>query len=148
MMFALLCLVGCGSKGSVSLTASIQKPRVAVEQLTLGTRLTGGFNLVLEVGEEASSGSTVSLERFELVRDGASVAGLTVRSDSHTFPLRVEKGQLVSVPFVFDDSALLAATVRDAICAGPVQIAGAVTDTLSGGRTTPVTSAALTPSGC
>jgi len=147
-MFALLLLVGCGGKGNVSLTASIEQPRVAVEQLTLGTRLTGGFELVLEVGSEASSGSTVSLQRFELVRDGASVAGLAVRSDSHVFPLRVEKGQLVSVPFVFDDSQLLAAEVRDAVCAGSLRIAGAVTDTLSGGSTTPLTSAAVTPSGC
>lgn len=147
-MFALLCLVGCDTEVSVSLSASIEQPRVAVEQLTLGTRLTGGFDLVLEVGEEASSGSTVSPERFELVRDGASVAALTVRSDGHSFPLRVEKGQLVRVPFVFDESALLAAGVRDAICAGPVHIAGAVTDTLSGGRTTPLTSPAVTPSGC
>jgi len=147
-MSALLWLGGCGGKGNVSLSASIQQPRAAVEQLTLGTRLTGGFELVLEVGADASGGSSVSLERFELVRDGATVAALTVRSDGHSFPLHVEKGQLVSVPFVFDDSTLLAAEVRDAVCAGPVSIAGAITDTLSGGRTTPLTSAAITPSGC
>jgi hypothetical protein len=150
---ALLLAVGltsaCGSKGSVALSASIQKPSLAVEQLTLGTRLSGGFDLVLEVGPEAPEGSTVSVDKFGLMRaDGSSLTSLAARPVQHVFPLRVDKGKLVSVPFVLEESELVASDVRLAVCAEPVHIVGAVSDTLSGGSTTPVKSAAVSASGC
>src|SRR6185436_6799648 len=58
----------CGSKGAVSLVATVSAPEVEVEQLTLGARLKGGFDLRLEVGPEAESGTEVSIENFAVSR--------------------------------------------------------------------------------
>jgi hypothetical protein len=153
LLGAALCLLSaaCGSKGSIALSASIQKPRVAVESATLGTRLTGGFELTLEVGPEASESSTVSLESFALVsaQDQATlVAPLPAAPEGASFPLVVGKGELKTIRFVIAGDDPISDTQRGAICAGPVRISGAVSDTLSGGRTTPLTSAAVTAEGC
>jgi hypothetical protein len=151
--FLLACaaVLGCGSKSSVALSARIQAAELAVEQLTLGTQLTGGFELFLEVGPEASGGATVSLESFALVRasDSSSlVAPLPAEPQGASFPVQVGKGQKKIVPFTLDATDLLAPASHAAICAEPVKVVGAVRDTLSGGASTPLESAALTPTGC
>jgi hypothetical protein len=143
--------LGCGSKSSVALSARIQSAELAVEQLTLGTRLTGGFELYLEVGPEASGGTEVSLESFALVRASdelSLVAPLLAGPQGAAFPLEVAKGQKKIVSFALDEGDLLAPAARGEICAEPVKIVGAVRDTLGGGDTTPLQSVPVTPSGC
>lgn len=150
---ALLVLVatlacGCGSKESVSLSARIGNVQLSVEQKTLGTALSGSFDLQLELGPEASGDTSVSLESLALLREGqAVVSPLQATPQGTSFPVQVGKGQTKTVPFVVDDSTLLDAAVKDAICAGPLSVSGSVTDTLGGGRTTLV-SPAVTPGGC
>lgn len=145
------CAVSCGSKGTVSLSANLQNPQVSVEQAALGAKLGGSFELFLEVGPEAESGSTVSLESFALVRasdQSTLLAPLPAMPDGTTFPLDVPKGGQRVVPFLVGDDDLLDASTKDAICAEPVQIVGAVRDTLSGGGVTSVRSTGITVSGC
>ena len=144
-------LASCGSKGSVSLSAMLQNAEISLQQVALGTELAGSFELFLEVGPEADGGSTVSLESFALVRasdQSTLVSPLTASPQGATFPLDVPKGGKRVVPFDVDGDGLLDAAVTDAICAEPVQIVGAVRDTLSGGDVTPLRSIALTASGC
>lgn len=148
---AVLGVSGCGSKATVSLSAMVQNAEIGLEQGTLGTRITGGFELFLEVGSEASGGSTVSLESFALVRasdQSTLLSPLSAAPQGAQFPLDVSKGQQRIVVFTIAEDKPLAQADVDAICAEPVQIVGAVRDTLSGGETTPVTSIALAPAGC
>lgn len=148
-LFALSALA-CGSKSTVSLSAQVQNPVFVVEQVTLGTRLSGSFELRLELGSEASGNTSVSLESFALLRasDRSSlVAPLPAAPQGVQFPLDVAKGQTKLVTFTLDDQKLIDPALRDSICAEPVQIAGSVSDSLSGDAT-PLTSIAFTPSGC
>jgi hypothetical protein len=141
---------GCGSKGAVSLTASIGDVNVSVEPLTLGTRLAGSFTLSLSVGPEAEADSQVSLESFALVRGAETlVDALEVVPESATFPLTVPKGGSRRVTFkIGSDTKLLEQEAKDRICAGNVQVVGAVRDSLSDGKITPLRGAEVTPSGC
>ena len=144
-------VASCGSKGSVSLSAMVQNAEISVQQVALGTELAGSFELFLEVGPEAESGSTVSLESFALVRasdQSTLVSPLTATPQGASFPLDVPKGGKRVVQFDVGSDALLDAATKDAICAEQVQIVGAVRDTLSGGDVTPVRSIALSASGC
>ena len=140
---------GCGSKDAVTLGAKVRNVQISVEQKTLGTQLGGGFELFLEVGAEASGGSTVTLETFGLVRGGDTLdSPLQATPQGVTFPLTVGKGQSKTVSFVIDSASLLDPATKDAICAGPVRVSGSIKDTLSGGERTPLSSSDVTPSGC
>jgi hypothetical protein len=143
-------LFGCGSKETVSLSASVGNASLNVVEQTLGTQLTGGFELSLEVGPEASGGSTVELESFSLVRasDKSTVVSPLQVIPNATFPLSVGKGERKTVSFVLDDQKLLPASDKAAICAGPVQIVGTVKSSLNGGETEPLASQSITPTGC
>ncbi|MEZ4219885.1 MAG: hypothetical protein R3B13_03080 [Polyangiaceae bacterium] len=141
-------LVGCGSKESISLTANVQNVTLAVEQKTLGTQLTGGFELFLELGSEASGSTEVSLEAFAVVRGTDTlVSPLQASPQGVTFPLSLGKGQKRVVPFTVDDSTLVDAALKDSLCAGAVRMRGAVSDTLAGGRT-PLQSIDVVVGGC
>ncbi len=149
MLLAALTSIACGSKESVSLSARIGNVQVAVEQKTLGTALSGSFDLDLEVGPEASSGSTVTLEALALIRGSeALVSPLQAVPQNATFPISVGKGEIKTVSFQIDSATLLDAAVKDAICAGPVSVGGSVTDTLSNGGRTPLSSPSVAPGGC
>ena len=145
---ALLLLPACGSKESISLTALVQNANLNVEQKTLGTQLSGGFELFFELGPEASGSTEVSLETFAVVRGAETlVSPLQATPDGVTFPLSLGKGQKRVVPFSVDDSTLLDAALQSSLCAGPVRLRGAVSDTLGGGRT-PLESRELSVGGC
>jgi hypothetical protein len=142
-------LLGCGSKDNISLSATVTNVQLSVTEQTLGTQLSGSFDLVLEVGAEADKGATVELGSFSLTRDGATLVGsLAVAPQGATFPLTVGKGQTKTVPFTLDDSALLPASDKAALCAGDVQVVGAVTHDLNGGETKPLRGKPGLPSGC
>jgi hypothetical protein len=146
LLFSVL-LVACGSKDSITLGANVQNVQVTVEDETLGTQLSGGFELRLELGSEATESTTVSLETFALVRDGQTlVAPLQATPVNATFPVTLGKGDSRTIGFAIDSSTLLDASDKDAICAGPVSVSGAVTDTLSGNHG--LTSQKVEPQGC
>src|SRR4051812_30280765 len=65
-----LSAASCGSKGAVSVTALIQNPVMAVgAPSALAAQLNGSFNLHLDLGQVASSGTDISIEQgnFSLV---------------------------------------------------------------------------------
>lgn len=144
-----LFVMGCGTDKSVSLAASVGKANVAVVQQTLGTQLTGGFELYLELGPEASKGVSVELENFSIVRssDNATVVPSlqVVPQSGVTFPVSVGVGELKTVTFTLDDQKLLPDSDKAALCAEPVRIVGTVK---SSGETEPLSSQALTVGGC
>jgi hypothetical protein len=145
---ALVCLFtqACGSKGAVSLVATVGLPQLEVETLTLGAQLRGGFDLLLDVGPEAESGTDVSIETFALSRGGMTlVSPLQVTPVDATLPIAVGKGQHRQVHFAIDESKLIEAEERDQLCAGPVRVTGAIRDTLSGGSLTQLVSPEATP---
>jgi hypothetical protein len=146
LALVLLFTPACGSKGAVSLVAAVSAPELEVEQLTLGARLKGGFDLVLEVGPEAQSGTEVSIENFALARAGATlIAPLLAAPVDTALPLAVGKGQRRVVHFAIDESKFIEPGQRDQVCAGAVQVTGAIRDTLSGGNVTSLASPDAVP---
>ncbi|MBK7579371.1 MAG: hypothetical protein IPI67_04110 [Myxococcales bacterium] len=144
-------LFGCGSKDNISLSATVSKVQLSVIEQALGTQLSGGFDLNLEVGAEADGDGTVELESFSIVRaadQGTLVGALQAVPQGVSFPLKVGKGQSKAVPFLLDDSALLPSADKANLCAGEVQLVGAVKHNLNGGETKPLRGKALLPSGC
>jgi hypothetical protein len=143
-IWAFCAAAGCGNKQSVSLGASIENVELAIEQVALGTVLSGQFDLRLELGAEAPESTSVTLENFALVdaTSGSEVLPLSVMAPDTEFPLRVDKGQTQRVRLVIDS--------RDTSSTDPcgtVLVQGTVSDTLSGGTTTG-RSPSLVPSGC
>lgn len=142
---------GCGSKDIVSLSAHIQSADLKVAQVALGTVLSGGFDLSLELGSMASGPTKVSLESFSLLSaaDKSSlVAPLKVSPQSATFPLSVGVGQTKTVHFILDDSGTLPDSEKAKLCAGPVLVVGTITDTLGGGKSIDLSSSSVSISGC
>jgi len=137
----------CGGKENASLTLSIVDPRVEVTSLALGAELSGGFDLRLELGEYAPERTEVSLGAFALRRGQTEiVAPLPLSPGSGvTFPVAIGVGEVRLVHLDFDASSLLGAGERDAVCEGPLVVAGAITDTLSGGKTTSAAGPSVTP---
>lgn len=132
---------GCGDRSAVALTASIAGANLSLTTAALGSRLDGGLTLVLELGPEAPRATEVTLEVFE-VRDATSpgapiVSPLGLQAIEQ--PIVVGKGERRTVPLVIDQPALLDEAARSRLCAEPVVLGGAVSDTLSGGTTSPAT---------
>ncbi len=140
---------GCGSKQSVSLDAHIDSASLSVKDLALGTQLSGGFTLVLKLGDYASEGTKVTVQSFSLVgadSNNSVLSAFKVGPDPGAVSVGV--GQTRNIAFSVDGSTLLSASERSKLCAGPVVIAGTVTDTLGGGHSIPLRSARLSVSGC
>ena len=138
-----LCLVSCGDKSAVSLSAQVNQANVTVTSTALVTTTSGGFELLLELGPEASGPTTVTLGNFALQTAAGSplIDPLPVDPGSTTFPLVVNKGGSQTAMFSFTSSK----GDHDAICAGQVIIVGSVMDSLKGG-TDPLSSPPFTPS--
>ncbi|MCC6215292.1 MAG: hypothetical protein IT376_10510 [Polyangiaceae bacterium] len=136
---ALVALAGCGDRSAVALTASLSGASLSLTTAALGSRLDGGFTLVLELGPEAPRPTEVTLEAFEIRSTGSPPEALVspIGLAEVAQPIVLGKGERRSVPLTLDQPALLGAAERDALCAGPVTIGGAVADTLSGGTTSP-----------
>jgi hypothetical protein len=133
-------LAGCGSKGAVSLTARLDHPSLTAKASALVTGLSGGFDLVLDLGPEAPSATTVSLGKF-MLRNAAGVLvdGLPVSPDQ-AFPLDVGVGKTETAHFTLDPTASAPTDAASEICGGPLWFQGTVQDTLSSGRPTDVAS--------
>ncbi|MEB2310516.1 MAG: hypothetical protein OZ921_05155 [Sorangiineae bacterium] len=142
-------LAGCGSKDAVSLSASIQSPALEVATVALGAKLSGSFDLRLELGARAEHGTEVTPEKFSLTSASGEVLVTTLAATAQeAFPLAVGVGESKRVVFTLDDQALIDAALGVALCRGPVVIRGSVTDTLSGSSSTPVASPPASVAGC
>ena len=150
-------LVSCGSKGSVAVSVAIDSPVVAVlGASSLSASLSGGFNLRLELGAYAPSGTDInpSQGNFSLVKpsDQSSLLVLQLTSNSPP-PFHLEPGAKSTVSFTIADqpgSAMQVITKNElgTIClAKTVQITGSFTDTASG-NPTPITSSSFDVTGC
>lgn len=148
-LFALtLCSTwGCADRSLISLSAAIETPSIQVTKGTLGSELAGGFDLRMSLGSRAGQSTDVSLGSFSIVRasDSSSVVDpLDVTAQAGvSFPLTVDPGKTLVVSFGIGGAALLTAAESDALCAEPVMILGAVTDTLSGDHATSLRSNAV-----
>jgi hypothetical protein len=150
-------LVSCGSKGSVAVSVAVDSPTVAVLQASaLAASISGGFNLRLELGAYAPSGTDVTPREgnFNLVKPSDQTPLLVLHLTSATAPpFHLDPGTKTTVVFTISDQAGSAMQVitKDeltAICqAKTVQIAGSFTDTTSG-NPTPVTSTSFDVTGC
>lgn len=133
---------GCGSKDAVSVSASIGSASLAITQGLLVDELSGGFDLELALGKYASEGTRVEAQTFAVVRgDTVLIEGLSVTTD-RAFPVELEPGDEVVIPFDVAEDASVDETITAALCDGPLRIHGAITDSASG-RPTPVESPPL-----
>jgi hypothetical protein len=142
-----LCLVSCGDKSAVSLTITLDQATVTATNGTFdGATLDGGFELKFELGPEASGSTTVTLGTFAVQSAAGAVLVDQLKLDSGgtSFPLVVNKGSSQMVRFTLTSMKPLAASERDALCAGQVQIIGSVVDTLKSG-TDSLSSNLITP---
>jgi hypothetical protein len=143
LVVSALTLGGCGSEGVASLIGSLERPTLDVTRSVLGADATGGFDLVLFLGEYAASPTQVSLGAFAIQRDGTELYSPLALDSATTFPVTVGVGETKRVPFTFDVSA--DAVAAAALCEGPLAFRGSVSDTLGKNRPTTLTSAEVTP---
>ncbi len=128
-------LTACSAEGLVALTAYVKTPALKVESATLGTVLSGGFDLELQQGKAASGATTVTLGSVGL-RDSSGVVldDLPV-STSPGFPLEVPVGTSHSVRFDLDAADVVDAAAEARLCATQLYFFGSVSDSLSGNVT-------------
>lgn len=150
----------CASKAAVSVSGAIHNPSVTVAQGPLVTTIEGSFDVALELGARASGPTDVTLEEFSLVRasDGTPVLAREKLSvvPSTPGPAHLEPGGKATVHFEIGDVRNGGVEPdeidRDdfaSVCgAGQLVIRGTMLDSASGAASTPVSSAAFTPSGC
>jgi hypothetical protein len=148
--------LSCGSKASVTVSATIDPPMLSVSgSSALAVALSGTFTVHLELGQFSPSGTDATFQAFSLEASNRSVL---LQLDTVAMPagaVHLEPGQKTDVEFkVTDGSSANAQAITKAqatqICgAGMAQIQGSISDTASGGST-PVQSAsfALTGPGC
>jgi len=143
-------LGGCGSKDSISLSASVGNVALTVEDKALGTVLSGSFELYLEVGPEADGSAEVEPQSLSLVKasDQSTLVGaLDAAPQGATFPMTIGKGDSKTVTYLLDTTKTLVIGKAD-ICAGQVQVVGTVKSSLNGGETIPFRSGPVTVTGC
>ena len=146
----------------MSLTGSLGNVSLTVEDEMLVTKLSGGFDIYLELGERASGATDVSFSAFSLVRadTGAPVLAqehLSVVASKDT-PLRIDPGGSTSIRFEVGDQDTAGGTVTPmevdkddyaTICgAGSVKIVGTMMDSANGQQPTTLSSGAFSPQGC
>ncbi|MBX3183422.1 MAG: hypothetical protein KIT72_03355 [Polyangiaceae bacterium] len=142
-------LLGCGSKDSVALSAHISQAELELDRVTLGAVLAGGFEVTLELGPEASEATEVSLEAFALApaNGGGDLAVSFAPEAAERFPLKLGVGELKRVEFSLPQD-ILSADAEAELCQGPIEIRGALRDTLSGGGLTSLRSRSMEVTGC
>jgi hypothetical protein len=143
LIVSLLALGGCGSEGVASLTGNLDRPTLDVTRSLVGADATGGFDLVLSLGEYAAGPTQVSLGAFAIERDGTELYSPLALDSVITFPVSVGVGETKRIPLTFDMSP--DTVVADALCAGPLAFRGSVSDTLGKNRPTTLVSGEATP---
>jgi len=131
-------LPGCNAKELVALTTEAQAPTLRVEQALLGSSLSGGFDLAVKQGSEASGSTTVTLNDLGIRTQGGPVVldSLPVEV-SPTFPFDLAPGKSQTVRFELDDGKTIDAEAAGQLCGTgqKFEFFGAVSDSLSGDAT-------------
>src|SRR5512140_2090601 len=125
-LVVVLAVAGCGSKDSISLSASVGNVTLSVEDKPLGTVLAGSFDLYMEVGPEADGSAKVEPQAFSLVKaaDQATlVPALDAAPQGVQFRLTIGKGDSKTVTYQLDTTKTLISGKAD-LCAGQVQVVG------------------------
>jgi hypothetical protein len=139
------------SADRVRLSASVKNVALSVTAGSLVTTLSGTFDVELDVGDLASGAATIKdPPSFQLVvaKTQKTLRVLDAVPSGGGFPLTVKSGEHRTVSFsVGDKNTLAAGDITDA-CAGPVQVAASLTDSLTADRPTAFESAPTTLSGC
>lgn len=147
LILVALAVGGCGSKGAVSLTASVENAQLAVATVALGTKLSGSFQLRLALGDYADKAVDVTPDKFSVVgADNAVIVPTLSASTTTPYPIHVGVGGNQTAAFTLDDKNPLDAATGAALCAGQVLIAGNVTD--GSGTSSPANGAVFSVSGC
>jgi len=146
-------VTGCPntSPNRVKLTASVNAVSLSVAQSSLVTTLSGTFDVELDVGDLSSADATITdPPSFELVSAAAqsSLRKLDAVPVGDTFPITVTTGEHRLIHFSLSDGNTLAAADVTKVCAGPVEIAASLNDSLTGDRPTAFESPAATVTGC
>jgi hypothetical protein len=134
---AAMALVACGSKGSVSVTATLQNPSMYVDTANnLAGRLNGSFSLYATLGPSAPEGTDVSVGsgNFTLV-DVATETPITVLKflAMPEGPYRLEPGKSFEATFTLNDKGpgqLLSKDEQALLCKTGTTpaISGSITD--------------------
>ena len=139
------------SPDRVKLTATIQNVALSVTQGSLVTTLGGTFDVELDVGDLASADATIQdPPSFQLVQATGQqdLATLDAVASGGGFPLTVKSGEKQTVTFTLSDRNTLAAADVTSVCAGTVEIAGSLTDSLTADRPLAFESSPATLGGC
>jgi hypothetical protein len=148
---------------AVTVTTSLGNPHVAVAQAPGGlvARLSGSFDLYLDLGERAGGSIDVQLRGFSLVKsgndtpvlkDGKSLSVVAVPPS----PIHLNPGEKASVHLTIDDKTSssnpgmeIAAEDRATICgSGQLRIVGVLHDSGSSGEDRSTGSMPFAPDGC
>jgi hypothetical protein len=143
---------GCpDDDAAVFVEPSIASPQASVAAETLGTTLTGSFQLNLHLGPRASGPSEVGVGTFVMQSSDQQTTLVSPLQASTLveLPVTVDVDGDESLGFTFDTAAtLLPAQTFGEICgANGVVISGVIEDSLQDGAT-PVVSQVFIPSGC
>lgn len=138
---------GCNLDPAVFVDPDIEEPSFAASKVALGTTISGSFRLTLHLSVRASGPSQVTVGSFQLKKsDGTTVLvdNLPITADKPN-PVNVDEDSTTTVQLtVSSGTKVLDASVRDAVCAGDVVIAGVIEDSLLT-TSTPVVSDPFTP---
>jgi hypothetical protein len=131
-------LLACsGDKSLVALSARVEAPTLSVQSSTVGGDATGGFDLILALGEYASEETEVSLGTFSI--QGGDMELLSpLPLAGAKFPVSLGVGKKVTLPLTFDKP--VEPEVATALCQGQVAIKGTLMDSLSHDHPTTVAS--------
>jgi len=145
-------LAGCvdTDPDRVQLEARVENVELAVEQTTLVTVLSGGLDVVLELGDLAEEGRTVErAPALTLVKesDRSLVRQIDALPDGEGFPMTIGAGETRRISFALTTENTLHADQFDVVCAGNVVVAGSVDDSKTG-HNVPFDSAPFKLEGC
>jgi len=140
---------GCGGDERIRLTASVDHVELQVQAGPLGTFLAGSFDLTLTLGPEAPGSTTAELESVALlgVSDDAALVSPLPLSEPMS-PVELDPGDERTLTLELDASEPIAQAESERLCADQVKIHGSLTDSRSGGESTPFSSGPVTPGGC
>ncbi len=131
----------------VTLSASVPNAQLQVATVALGTKLSGSFDLRLDLGERADKALDLTPDKFSVLGAGdATIVPTLSAATTESYPVHVNVGQARTLTYTLDDKNPLDASAQTALCAGPVRISGSVTD--AGGASFPATSAEFNVDGC
>jgi hypothetical protein len=127
---------GAGGQDPVAspLSATIIESDVSIASGALGSSLSGGFKLQFALDADASGSTKVGAQSFSLNDSSGQplIQNMPTQTDGLGVPLTLDRGDTKIVTFVINSSSVLAASVREKICAGTLTVSGTISDSISG----------------